>query len=186
MTTPLNPRWNVAKDSIPASDLEPKSGQPQTQSTKFGVNLGRGEVWINTGRNCWQKDWLEVFHQIFTHLDDLGLLDMQSDVHPVALYITPVSLYELSKATAINHGYWDSDPGDDLQTASQPGYGRDAETELLPPQDELRDDASHIDYTEFASATEEHQAGVFINNNDEIMVGHELLEGMDVDEDDGN
>ncbi|KAJ7572569.1 hypothetical protein C8J56DRAFT_875185 [Mycena floridula] len=155
-----------------------------------------------------------VFRQIFTHLDDLGLLDMQNDVHRVALYIvfqpriqaslertrqswnlhdirtehykTPVSLYELSKATAINRGYWDSDPGDDLQTASQPGYGRDAETEPLPPQDELRDDPSHIDYTEFASATEEHQAGVFINDDDEIMAGRELLEGMDVDEDDGN
>ncbi|KAJ7579469.1 hypothetical protein C8J56DRAFT_1169753 [Mycena floridula] len=101
-------------------------------------------------------------------------------------YKTPVSLYELSKATAINCGYWDSNPGNDLQTASQPGYRRDVETEPLPPQDELRDDASHIDYTEFASATEEHQAGIFINDDDKIMAGHELLEGMDVDEDDGN
>ncbi|KAJ7586958.1 hypothetical protein C8J56DRAFT_861261 [Mycena floridula] len=166
-----------------------------------------------TWRDVW-KDSLEVFRQIFTHLDDLRLLNMQNDVHRVALYIvfqpriqaslertqqswnlhdiltehykTPVSLYELSKATAINHGYWDSDPGNDLQTASQPGYGRDAETEPLLPQDELHDDPSHIDYTEFASATEEHQAGVFINDDNEIMAGRKLLEGMDVDKDDGN
>ncbi|KAJ7589856.1 hypothetical protein C8J56DRAFT_936348 [Mycena floridula] len=125
-----------------------------------------------TWRDVW-KDSLEVFRHIFTHLDDLGLLDMQNDVHRVALYIhykTPVSLYELSKATAINRGYWDSNPGNDLQTASQPGYGRDVETEPLPPQDELQ----------------EHQAGIFINDDDKIMAGHELLEGMDVDEDDGN
>ncbi|KAJ7588390.1 hypothetical protein C8J56DRAFT_1080374 [Mycena floridula] len=101
-----------------------------------------------------REDSLEVFRQIFTHLDDLGLLDMQNDVHRISLYIvfqphiqaslertrqswnvhdlrtehhkTPLSLYELSRAKAINRGYWSSDPGDDINTASAPGYGREA------------------------------------------------------------
>ncbi|KAJ7586418.1 hypothetical protein C8J56DRAFT_787482 [Mycena floridula] len=161
-----------------------------------------------------RKDSLEIYRQIFTHLDDLDLLDMQNDVHRVCLYIvfqpriqlsldrtrtswnlhrlrtehakTPTALYELSKAKAINRGYWTSDPGDDIFTASQPGYGRESEDQPLPPVEELVDDLARPDRTEFASSAEEHQAGVFVNDDDEITAGRELLQGLDVNEDDGN
>ncbi|KAJ7581912.1 hypothetical protein C8J56DRAFT_1029335 [Mycena floridula] len=93
---------------------------------------------------------------------------------------------DFGRAKAINHGYWSSDPGDDINTASALGYGREAETEPLPPRDELRDDPTAPDHTEFASSVEEYQAGIFINDDDEIAAGRELLEGLDINEDDGN
>ena len=87
-----------------------------------------------------RKDSLETFRQIFMHLEELQLLDMDNDVHRISLFLTfhkriqasldrtreawnnhkirtehnrtPTALYQLSKETAINRGYWHGDPGD--------------------------------------------------------------------------
>ena len=61
---------------------------------------------------------------------------------------------------AINRGYSDSDPSDDIVTASHADYGRESENESLPPAP---------DRSEYASREDE-CAGVFVND-DEIQWG---------------
>ena len=161
-----------------------------------------------------RKDTLEVFRKIFEFLEDTNLLDMENTVHRVCLYIvfqpriqaslnrtvyswnhhkmrtehykTPYSIYELSKAKAINRGYWDSDPGDDIVTASHADYGHESERESLPPADELLDDPPAPDRREYALREDEYSAGVFVNDDDEIQWGRELLVGLDIGRDDDN
>ncbi|KAG8915996.1 hypothetical protein FRC02_004297 [Tulasnella sp. 418] len=43
---------------------------------------------------------------------------------------SPVALFELSREAAITRGYWTGDPGDNLNTASDPNYGVDGEAAL--------------------------------------------------------
>ncbi len=87
---------------------------------------------------------------------------------------------------AINRGYWDSDPGDDIATASQADYGCESENESLPPADELLDDPPAPDRSEYASREDEYSGGVFVNDDDEIQWGRELLVGLDIGRDDDN
>ncbi|KAF7377166.1 Type B [Mycena sanguinolenta] len=116
-----------------------------------------------------------VYCEIFMHLEEIGLLDMESLIDRVCLYIvfqpriqasldetlgswnlhklctannkSPRAIYELSHEKAINHGYWTGDPGDDLVTALDPSYAEDS-NEPLPPLDELHDDPVAPDYSE--------------------------------------
>ncbi|KAK6971534.1 Integrase catalytic domain-containing protein, partial [Favolaschia claudopus] len=160
-----------------------------------------------------RKDTLEFFRQIFFYLEKNALLDMENPIHRICLYIvfqpriqlsldetrsswnlhkirtagnkTPMAIYELSKTRAINRGYWNSDPGDDIPTASNPTYGEDPE-EQLPPADELSGDPVAADHTEFPEATAERDAGVFVNADDEIRAAAELLIELNLAEDDGN
>jgi hypothetical protein len=85
----------------------------------------------------------------------------------------------------VNRGYWTGDPGDDLATASHPSYGEDS-NEPLPPLDELANDPEAPDYTEFPDATAEREAGVFVNDNDEVAEMREALGDFDYLADDGN
>ncbi|KAJ7575721.1 hypothetical protein C8J56DRAFT_801146 [Mycena floridula] len=161
-----------------------------------------------------RKDTLEFFRQIFHYLDSLELFDLQNDVHHICLYIvfhpciqasldqtlmswnlhkmstehskTPESIYALSRAKAINRGYWSGDPGDDIETASGLNYGRDSENEPGPPMDELRDDPITPIRADYTSVEEERQDGVFVNDDNEIATGRELLEGLDVTQNDDN
>ncbi|KAJ7877362.1 hypothetical protein B0H14DRAFT_2342344, partial [Mycena olivaceomarginata] len=143
-----------------------------------------------------RKDTLEVYREIFIYLEELGLLDRDSPIDRVRLYIifqpriqasldetlgswnlhklrtannkSPRAIYELSREKAINRGYWTGDPGDDLATASDPSYGEDSNAPL-PPLDELADDPDALDYSEFPNSTAEREAGVFMNDDDEIQ-----------------
>lgn len=160
-----------------------------------------------------RKDSLEVFRQIFFFLESSGLLEMENPIHRICLYIvfqpriqhsldetlsswnlhkirtagnkTPTAIYQLSREKAINRGYWTGDPGDDISTASDPHYGDDP-NERLPPADELQNDPAHLDRSEYPDHTAEHNAGVFINDDDEITEGRGILHGLDITEDDGN
>ncbi|KAF7372345.1 Integrase catalytic domain-containing protein [Mycena venus] len=160
-----------------------------------------------------RKDTLQVFREIFMHLEEVGLLDMNSPIDRVCLYIvfqpriqasldethtswnlhrmrtekhkSPRAIYELSREKAINRGYWTGDPGDDLATASHPSYGEDSNAPL-PPLDELANDPEAPDYTEFADATAEREAGVFVNDNDEVAEMKAALGDFDYLADDGN
>ena len=102
-----------------------------------------------------RKDVLESFRQLFIHLEECGLLDMDNVIHRTALFIvyqpliqasldrareawnnhrlrteghrTPRAIWELSKERAIQDGYWKSDPGDNSEVAEDPFYGWDGE-----------------------------------------------------------
>ncbi|KAF7348942.1 Integrase catalytic domain-containing protein [Mycena venus] len=87
---------------------------------------------------------------------------MQTENHK-----SPLAIYELSPEKAINHGYWTGEPGDNLATASHPSYGKDSNAPL-PPLDELANDPEAPDYFEFADATAEREAGVFVDDNDKV------------------
>jgi hypothetical protein len=163
-----------------------------------------------------RKDTLEVFRQVFKHLEELGLLDMENTVHRVCLFIvyqpriqasldrtrhswnlhkirtagnkTPVALYELSKEFAIQRGFWTGDPGDDMATASSEMYGHDPDAPV-PPQDELRDDPEGRNGSdEQLHGDSEHmrQTGIHVNDDDEISWAREILSVFDLDREDGN
>lgn len=160
-----------------------------------------------------RKDSLQFYHEIFIHLEDIGLLDMESPIDRVCLYIvfqpriqasldetltswnlhklrtannkSPYAIYELSREKAINRGYWTGDPGDDLATASDPSYGVDS-NEPLPPLDELANDPDAPDTTEFVDAAAEQEAGVYVNHDDEVEQMKTALGDFDYMADDGN
>ncbi|KAJ7059255.1 hypothetical protein C8F01DRAFT_989671 [Mycena amicta] len=158
------------------------------------------------------KDALEFFRQLFAYLEENRLLDMGNVIERICLFLvfqpriqaaldaarqawnlhkirtarnkTPTAIYELSRVKAIRLGYWTGDPGDDLATAGQEGYGQDAGAH--PPADELAVDPQAVDYTEFADADAEAAAGVFVNNADEIDEMRRALGEFDFAAEDGN
>jgi hypothetical protein len=159
------------------------------------------------------KDTLQVYREIFIYLEEHGLLDMESPIDRVCLFIvfqpriqksldgtltswnlhkirtaknkTPLAIYELSREMAINRGYWTGDPGDDLATASHPSYGEDGDAPL-PPLNELANDPDAPDYNEPADAAAEREAGIFINHDDEVEEMKAALGDFDYLVDDGN
>ncbi|KAJ7676904.1 hypothetical protein DFH06DRAFT_976326 [Mycena polygramma] len=174
------------------------------------------DEWLAQKDRGWRdvrKDTLQVFREIFIHLEETGLLDMESPIDRVCLYIvfqpriqasldetltswnlhkmrtannkTPHAIYELSREKAINRGYWTGDPGDDLAMASDPSYGVDS-NEPLPPVDELAQDTDAPDYTEFADATAERDAGVYLNDDNEVEEMKRALGDFDYMADDEN
>ncbi|KAJ7613558.1 hypothetical protein FB45DRAFT_981796 [Roridomyces roridus] len=174
----------------------------------ISVNIRMERGWRDV-----RKDTLELYRQIFAYLEQSGLLDMESAVHRVCLYIifqpriqhsldetrsswnnhkirtagnkTPIALYQLSKTRAINRGYWTGDPGDDIRTASDPAYGEDP-GERLPPADELANDPTSPDFSEFPNVAAERDAGIFVNEDEEIREAEEALGDLGIMEDDGN
>jgi len=154
-----------------------------------------------------------MFRQIFFHLEEIGLLDMESTIHRVCLYLifqpriqkslnetvlswnchkvrtagnrTPIAMYELSRRHAINRGYWTGDPGDDLETASDPSYGHDP-TVPMPPMDELSIDPTAAIDEEYTNIAEEREGGVFVNGDDEIEEARDILRDWDLTAEDGN
>ncbi|KAJ7673212.1 hypothetical protein DFH06DRAFT_58455 [Mycena polygramma] len=160
-----------------------------------------------------RKDTLQFFRENFLHLEEIGLLDMESSIGHVCLYIvfqpriqasldetlsswnlhkirtannkSPHAIYELSREKAINRGYWTGDPGDDVATASDPSYGVDS-NEPLPPLDELANDPDALNANEFADAAAEQEAGVYVNHDDEVEEMRMALGDFDYMADDGN
>jgi hypothetical protein len=161
-----------------------------------------------------RKDTLEMFRKVFMYLEEIGLLDMDNKHQRICLYIvyqpriqasldrtiaswnrhrlrtehnkSPMAIYELSRERAQTRGYWHSDPGDDLNTASDPTYGQ--EDGQLPPLDELASDPSHGDYAPFNGSEEEREAGIFVNEDEEIEEGRKFFseQGFDCTRDDTN
>ena len=92
---------------------------------------------------------------------------------------TPLALYQLSREKAINQGYWTGDPGDDVDSVSDSNYGKDP-NEGFAPADELANDPQATDYHDFESnADMEREAGIFVNDDEEICVAKECLDGYD-------
>ncbi|KAF6743578.1 hypothetical protein DFP72DRAFT_827527 [Ephemerocybe angulata] len=188
-----------------------------TRSILEGINdftlLSEHEI-----RSCrlWRdvrKDSLEAFRRIFFHLEKLALLDPDSPIHLVCLYLvfqpriqasldragkawnrhgvrtarskTPLAMYELSRERAINAGYWTGDPGDGVEVVDE-GYGEDGEANFLPPKDVLDDDPVAPRSDVFDTTEAEKEAGIFIVDDDEIAAARSALGSMDFSEDDGN
>lgn len=144
---------------------------------------------------------------------DTGLLDMEEPIHRVCLFLvflpriqksldetvsswnhhkvrtagnkTPVAMYKLSRQHAINQGYWTGDPGDDINTASDPSYGHDP-TVPIPPADEMAADPHAPVAEEFTDTAAERDAGVFVNGDEEIEEIQDILRDWDLAGDDGN
>ncbi|KAF4615590.1 hypothetical protein D9613_012906 [Agrocybe pediades] len=158
-----------------------------------------------------RRDTLEFFRTLFLHLESIGLLDMENPIQRICLFLTyqhriqisldstvaswnlhkvrtagnksPVALYQISREQAINRGYWTGDPGDDIRDVGD-DYGRDLH-ESFPPADELAEDPSEPSYTQM-TPEEERQAGIFVDDDEEIRDARELLKDIDFEEDDGN
>ncbi|KAK6992301.1 hypothetical protein R3P38DRAFT_2448689, partial [Favolaschia claudopus] len=174
---------------------------------------GRSTQNIRMERN-WRdvrKDTLQFFREIFMYLVNINLLDMENAIHRVCLFVvfqpriqksldetiaswnlhkirtagnkSPHAIFQLSREKAINRGYWTGDPGDPLSTASDPHYGQDPEAPL-PPAEELQTDPTAADYTEYPDLPAEREAGVVINDDDEVSECREILLGMDFLSDD--
>lgn len=98
---------------------------------------------------------------------------------------TPLALYQLSREKAINQGYWTGDPGDDVTDISE-NYGEDP-NEAYSPADELAEDPNAADNRDFENDVEmEREAGIFVNNDEEIEAARECLGDYDFTADDGN
>ncbi|KAJ7663756.1 hypothetical protein DFH06DRAFT_986261 [Mycena polygramma] len=160
-----------------------------------------------------RKDTLEFFREIFMYLEANGLLDMENPVHRVCLFVvfqpriqksldettaswnlhkvrtagnkTPLAIFQLSREKAINRGYWTGDPGDDINTASDPTYGQDPEAPL-PPLDEMQNDPAAPDYAEYPDVSAEREAGILINDDEEVQECKDILSDMDLMSEDGN
>ncbi|KAF9544594.1 hypothetical protein CPC08DRAFT_649584 [Agrocybe pediades] len=158
-----------------------------------------------------RRDTLEFFRTLFLHLEAIGLLDMENPIQRVCLFLTyenriqssldttvaswnlhkvrtagnktPLALYQISREEAINRGYWTGDPGDDITNVGE-DYGRDLH-ESFPPADELAEDPSEPSYRKM-TREEEREAGIFVDDDEEIAEARELLKGLDFERDDGN
>lgn len=146
-----------------------------------------------------RKDVLEYWRLLFAHLEECGLLDMRNLVEKTALFLvyqpriqatldaaasawnshqlrseahnSPQVLWHLSKTEAEHQGYWNTDPGDDIVTATDPLYGVDGEGPL-PPDAML--------------AEEEMDAGLRVHDDARLQKARELLPDINFGREDGN
>ncbi|KAJ6479899.1 hypothetical protein C8R47DRAFT_983223 [Mycena vitilis] len=159
-----------------------------------------------------RKDTLESFRQIFFYLGENGLLDMDDAIHRSCLFLvfqpriqaslnrtrdawnhhkirtahnkTPLAIFELSRETAIRRGYWTGDPGDDPGTAADPLYGYDGEGPL-PPVSEQHGEPENVSQ-EPVGIEAEREAGICINDDEELQGAWDLMDDFDFDRDDEN
>ncbi|KAJ7153363.1 hypothetical protein C8R46DRAFT_826528, partial [Mycena filopes] len=157
-----------------------------------------------------RKDSLETFRQIFTYLAANDLLVMENQLHAACLFLvfqpriqasldrtrdawnhhrirtagnrTPIAIFELSRETAIRRGYWTGDMGDDLATASDPLYGYDGEAPMPPAGAEDGDSPS----TAPTGIQAEREAGICLNDDEELDGVRGLRHDFDFDAEDGN
>lgn len=155
-----------------------------------------------------RKDTLEMVRQVFSHLEEEGLLDMEDPVQRLCLFLvfqpriqasldrtreawnchkvrtaknkTPVAIWSISRAEAITHGYWTGDPGDPEDLAADPFYGCDSDAPF-PQEDEMAEDP-----TEVSHGDEESTPAISLNADKDLEQVRELLGDFDLDEDDGN
>ena len=159
-----------------------------------------------------RRDTIQLFREIFQHLESTGLLDMGNMIERVCLFLvflpriqasldetrnswnlhklrtehyqTPQAIYELSRAKAIRAGYW-PDPGDDAALAVDPGYGVDDDAPA-PPADELADDPISPEGEQPTDTEGQRDAGIFVTDDGELEAMQALLGDFDFAEDDGN
>lgn len=93
---------------------------------------------------------------------------------------SPTAIYELSKTKAIRLGYWTLDPGDPISQAAEELYGFDPQA--AQPSDDNPDD----NRPSGCNAQSERDAGLLVNDDEELDKMKELLNGVELDRDDGN
>ncbi|KAG6835487.1 hypothetical protein H0H93_000897, partial [Arthromyces matolae] len=153
---------------------------------------------------------LEYFRQTFLHLERSGLLDMEQPAHRLALFLvfesriqkqldetlaswnhhslrteryrSPIALWELSRQDAITQGYWTGDPGDQAGNVDDL-YGVDGQESALGEAD-MDGDAPRAEPNE--SIEVEREAGLFVNEDEEVLHARELLKDVDLTRDDNN
>lgn len=151
-----------------------------------------------------RKDCLEIFRQIFQHLEEEGTLDMTNRRHRACLYLvyhariqasldrakeawnnhrirtagnrSPLALYELSRTRAINAGYWRTDAGDTAQEAGLEGYGVDPEPCGADMHDQLPGSTGQGEINHRSAS---------LASDAELDVVSLLLAGLDLQADDG-
>jgi len=159
-----------------------------------------------------RRDTIQLFREIFQHLESSGLLDMGNTIERVCLFLvflpriqasldetrkswnlhkmrtehfrSPQALYELSRTKAIREGYWPN-PGDDDVVAADPEYGVDGEAPE-PPTEESNDDPMSADGDQPSGADAQREAGIVITDDGELEEMRTALENFDFTEDDGN
>lgn len=140
------------------------------------------------------------------YLEEIGMLDMENPVHRVCLYLvyqprvqqsleratnawnnhrirtaqnkSPIAMYELSKEKAIRLGYWHSDPGDPISEAAEELYGFDPQAGS-PSED-------HNESPSNTNTESEKDAGLLVNDDEELDLMRELLHDIDLNRDDDN
>ncbi|KAG6914284.1 hypothetical protein DXG01_001300 [Tephrocybe rancida] len=153
---------------------------------------------------------LEFFRQIFLHLEQSGLLDMEEPAHRIVLYLvyepqvqkqldktvaswnfhklrtarnlTPIALWELSRQDAITQGYWTGDPGDHADKVDEL-YGVDSQENGLGEPD-TGGEGPWVEPN--GSLEEEREAGLFINEDEELAWARDILKDINLTRDDGN
>ena len=100
---------------------------------------------------------------------------------------TPVALYALDRQKAITHGYWTGDSGDSVEDVmGDPSYGVDTQAPP-PPAAELRTDPSGpLPEPRPDTGTAERDAGIAVNDDDELERARRLMHDFNFDRDDGN
>lgn len=96
---------------------------------------------------------------------------------------TPLAMFELSRATAITQGYWTGDPGDSLDTATDPLYGCDGEAGRLS-QNTFEPSNAEEDPVDIEEDVLEES--VVSRPDQELEWLREILEDFNFEEDDGN
>ncbi|EMD34922.1 hypothetical protein CERSUDRAFT_75258 [Gelatoporia subvermispora B] len=155
-------------------------------------------------------DCLEAFRQVFFHLEENGLLDMDQHIHQVCLFLvfhkrvqdsldrardawnlhklrternkTPVAIYELSREKAMQRGYWTGDPGD--INIDPNNYGVDPEGPV-PLAEDLQFDPEGVG-NQPEGAQAERDAGIAVNHEDDLQQARDLMGDYDFNRDDGN
>ncbi|KAI0040528.1 hypothetical protein FA95DRAFT_1502737 [Auriscalpium vulgare] len=154
-----------------------------------------------------RKGTVESYRQVFFHLEECGLLNMEDPAHRACLILvflpriqeslnrtmdawnhhsirtaqhrTPLALYELSREKALRGGYWTGDPGDPPEDASDPLYGVDFDAPM-PPADEVRDEEHEAGFAAEGD-TEQDDIG---EDNEELTDAQDLLSDIDLQADD--
>jgi len=180
---------------------------PLTREERSTQNIRMERNWRDV-----RRDTIQLFREIFQHLEANGLLDMGNAIQRVCLFLvflpriqasldetrhswnlhkmrtehfkSPQAMYELSRTKAMRAGYWPN-PGDDEDVAADPEYGVDGE-EQAPPADELADDPRSAEGDEPVAADAQRDAGIFITGDGELDEMRQALGDFDFVEDDGN
>ncbi|KAJ7053201.1 hypothetical protein C8F01DRAFT_996999 [Mycena amicta] len=155
-----------------------------------------------------RKDTLEAYRQIFDYMEKNELLEMDNIIHSTCLYLvfvnriqesldrsreawnhhrvrternrTPIVLFELSREAAIRGGYWTGDAGDPLDEINEL-YGVDGEGPAP-----LHDNDASERMEQPTTPQAQRQAGLLVNDDDELQLAASLLEGFDLNREDGN
>ncbi|KAJ7624457.1 hypothetical protein FB45DRAFT_796410, partial [Roridomyces roridus] len=157
-----------------------------------------------------RKDSLESYRQIFDYLERNDLLDMENSIHSTCLYLvfvsriqlsldrtrdarnhhkirteqnrTPIAMYELSREAAIRRGYWTGDPGDEMVDVHDL-YGFDPEARTAESES-FEEPLERLNQP--TAVPDEREAGVLLNDDEELKAATDLLPRFEWTREDGN